>query len=133
MPLRIRPTGNLYRATMPAGAVYVGRPTRWGNPWKVGDPHPDPGERGRPIADRAEAVALYRRDLEQGRLPVDEDTIRVELDASGGVVGEPRIVGRSGNPWYDEGVVRSIQKASPLPPPPEAGEWSFVFVADESF
>jgi outer membrane biosynthesis protein TonB len=60
-------------------------------------------------------------------------SIQVELDASGGVVGEPRIVGRSGNPWYDEGVVRSIQKASPLPPPPEAGEWSFVFVADESF
>jgi hypothetical protein len=22
---------------MPEGAVYVGRPTRWGNPWKVGD------------------------------------------------------------------------------------------------
>jgi protein TonB len=60
-------------------------------------------------------------------------SVQVELDASGGVVGEPRIVGRSGNPWYDEGVVRSIQKASPLPPPPEAGEWSFVFVADEYF
>ncbi len=60
-------------------------------------------------------------------------SIQVELDASGGVVGEPRIVKRSGNPWYDEGVVRSIQKASPLPAPPEAGEWSFVFVADESY
>lgn len=22
---------------MPEGAVYVGRPTRWGNPWKAGD------------------------------------------------------------------------------------------------
>ena len=22
---------------MPEGAVYVGRPTKWGNPWKVGD------------------------------------------------------------------------------------------------
>jgi hypothetical protein len=60
-------------------------------------------------------------------------SIVVELDAAGAVVGEPRIVKRSGNPWYDEGVVRSIQKASPLPPPPEAGDWSFVFVADESF
>ena len=60
-------------------------------------------------------------------------SIVVELDSSGGVVGEPRIVKRSGNPWYDDGVVRSIQKASPLPPPPEAGDWSFVFVADESF
>jgi hypothetical protein len=60
-------------------------------------------------------------------------SIQVELDASGAVVGEPRIVGKSGNPWYDDGVVRSIQKASPLPAPPEAGEWNFVFVADESF
>jgi len=60
-------------------------------------------------------------------------SILVELDSSGAVVGEPRIVKRSGNPWYDDGVVRSIQKASPLPAPPEAGEWSFVFVADESY
>lgn len=59
--------------------------------------------------------------------------VQVELDASGAVIGEPQIVKRSGNPWYDEGVVRSIQKASPLPAPPEAGEWSFVFVADESY
>ena len=33
---------------MPAGAVYVGRPTRWGNPWPVGEHGP------------AEAVARYR-------------------------------------------------------------------------
>lgn len=60
-------------------------------------------------------------------------SIVVDLDAAGAILGEPRIVVRSGNPWYDDGVVRSIQKASPLPPPPEAGEWSFVFVADEGF
>lgn len=24
---------------MPEGAIYVGRPTRWGNPFKVGDPN----------------------------------------------------------------------------------------------
>jgi outer membrane biosynthesis protein TonB len=59
-------------------------------------------------------------------------TIVVELSSTGEVVGEPRVVKRSGNPWYDDGVVRSIQKASPLPAPPEAGDWSFVFVADES-
>ena len=38
---------------------------------------------------------------------------------------------RSGNPWYDESVVRAIQKASPLPPPPEAGEWPFVFKPED--
>jgi outer membrane biosynthesis protein TonB len=60
-------------------------------------------------------------------------TIVVELDAGGTLVGEPRVLKRSGNPWYDDGVVRSIQKASPLPAPPEAGEWSFVFVADQDY
>lgn len=38
-----------------------------------------------------------------------------------------------GNPWYDENVVRAIQKASPLPAPPEAGEWAFVFVPEDSY
>lgn len=26
--------------TMPAGAVYVGRPSKWGNDFKIGDPDP---------------------------------------------------------------------------------------------
>lgn len=29
---------------MPEGAVYVGRPTRWGNPFVIGDPHPYTGK-----------------------------------------------------------------------------------------
>jgi outer membrane biosynthesis protein TonB len=57
----------------------------------------------------------------------------VTLDAAGNVVGTPEIARRSGNPWYDEGVVRAIAKASPLPRPPEAGEWDFVFVPEDSF
>jgi protein TonB len=60
-------------------------------------------------------------------------SIAVDLDASGAILGEPRIVKRSGNPWYDDGVVSALQKASPLPAPPEAGEWSFEFVADRDF
>ena len=58
--------------------------------------------------------------------------IDVELDAGGNLIGEPEIAKRSGNPWYDEGVVRSIRRASPLPAPPESGVWNFVFVSDES-
>lgn len=57
----------------------------------------------------------------------------VTLDAGGKVLGEPKIERRSGNPWYDEGVVRGIAKASPLPPPPEAGDWDFVFVPEDSY
>ena len=59
--------------------------------------------------------------------------IEVELDATGAVVGAPRVVRRSGNPWYDDGVVRSIRKASPLPAPPQAGAWTFVMLSDEDF
>ena len=46
--------------TMPANAVYVGRPTKWGNPFRVGTPGPDDCMT---CADRAEAVAKYRSEL----------------------------------------------------------------------
>jgi TonB family protein len=60
-----------------------------------------------------------------------ETQIEVELDAQGNVLSEPKVVRRSGNPWYDESVVRAVQKASPLPPPPEAGKWPFVFKPED--
>jgi TonB family protein len=62
-----------------------------------------------------------------------EAYVLVDLDAGGNVIGMPEVVRRSGNPWYDEGVVRAIQKASPLPPPPAADEWAFVFVPGDSY
>lgn len=42
---------------MPEGAVYVGRPSRWGNPWTVGHRNPwgDPQ-----LIDAATAVELFR-------------------------------------------------------------------------
>jgi colicin import membrane protein len=52
--------------------------------------------------------------------------IEVEL-GSGGEVRGTRVVQGSGNPWFDESAERAIQKASPLPQPPEAGTWAFVF------
>jgi hypothetical protein len=52
---------------MPEGAVYVGRGTEWGNPWRVGDPLLVQWPRGaetqtvREVVITAElAVALYR-------------------------------------------------------------------------
>jgi len=62
-----------------------------------------------------------------------EAHVEVDLDASGLVRGTPRVAQKSGNPWYDEGVVRAIQKSSPLPPPPEAGKWNFVFLPEDSY
>jgi outer membrane biosynthesis protein TonB len=56
----------------------------------------------------------------------------VTLDGGGNIVGSPRITQKSGNPWYDEGVVRGLAKASPLPPPPEAGDWVMWFEPGDS-
>jgi len=56
----------------------------------------------------------------------------VTLDSAGNVVGTPRITQKSGNPWYDEGVVRGLAKASPLPPPPQAGDWPMLFEPGDS-
>jgi colicin import membrane protein len=53
--------------------------------------------------------------------------LRVTLSASGEVIGEPEIDRPSGDPYYDENVRRALLRASPLPPPPEPGEWPFVF------
>ena len=45
---------------MPGGAVYVGRSTKWGNPFRVGAPNADDCM---VCADRADAVAKYRSEL----------------------------------------------------------------------
>ncbi len=52
---------------LPAGAIVVSRPTKWGNPYK-----PDK-------MTRAEAVARYRRDLLAGKLKVGVEDARREL------------------------------------------------------
>ncbi len=57
--------------------------------------------------------------------------VRITVGPSGALVGEPRLLAGSGNPFYDDGVLRSIRKADPLPPPPEAGQWTFRFVSDD--
>jgi TonB family protein len=62
-----------------------------------------------------------------------ETHVSVRLDAGGRVLGEPQVTRRSGNPWYDDNVVRAVQKASPLPAPPEAGTWPFVFRPEDSY
>lgn len=52
--------------TMPPGAIYVGRPTKWGNPFVVGEMQPWPHRRdlgdGR-VETAEQAVALFRQEL----------------------------------------------------------------------
>jgi hypothetical protein len=50
-----------------AGVVYVGRPSKWGNPHRIG------------AHSRAEAVSLFRADLVDRRLAVNADDVRREL------------------------------------------------------
>lgn len=66
---------------MPEGAVYVGRGTQWGNPWRIGAhvmttaDNGDGTERGQEFIITAHlAVALYR-----AAFTVDADDIRAEL------------------------------------------------------
>jgi len=55
-----------------------------------------------------------------------EAEVEVRVGPTGEVL-DVRLSRRSGNPWFDESVERAVRKASPLPPPPEADEWPFVF------
>jgi hypothetical protein len=53
----------------PINAIYVGRPSKWGNPYRVGIGH----------HTAEQTVALYRRDLIAGSLPFTIDDVRREL------------------------------------------------------
>lgn len=62
-----------------------------------------------------------------------ETHVVVKLDGGGNLIGDPRITRRSGNPWYDDSVIRALRKANPLPAPPKPGEWPFVFRPEDSY
>jgi hypothetical protein len=67
MPVRVR----LERKKgwrKPAGAAVVARPSRWGNPFRIGTD-----------GDRAICVAKFREALLGGRLPFSADDVRREL------------------------------------------------------
>ena len=55
----------------------------------------------------------------------------VTLGNRGEVLGEPVVTHTSGNPYFDDNTLRALVRASPLPPPPESGDWPFQFSADE--
>lgn len=71
---------------MPEGAVYVGRPSRWGNPYLVHAEeivvHGDGRDWYCPLSiggAPASAVDLYREDLEHGRLSYGIGVVRAYL------------------------------------------------------
>jgi hypothetical protein len=82
-PRRWRMSRGQPRTTMKTGPVYVGRPSKWGNPYRVGVPWPpgDPPECQHP-ATHGDVVAAYE-DYVAGRMvdkpPFTLDDIRAEL------------------------------------------------------
>ena len=53
--------------------------------------------------------------------------LELRLSASGELIGEPRVVRGSGDPYFDDNAVRAVKKVAPLPPPPEPGRRIFLF------
>lgn len=92
---------------MPEGAVYVGRPTKWGNPWVV-HVHTlrcSPMHALCPVwvaDDRADATRKYRHDLvypmHHGPRVPDLDDIRTELRGRDLVCWCP-LTDQRGNPF----------------------------------
>ncbi len=64
-------------------------------------------------------AAFRNRGLETG--------LELRLAASGDLIGEPRVVRSSGDPYFDDNAVRAVMKVAPLPSPPEPGLQIFIF------
>lgn len=62
-PRRVQRTRTKDRPGIPAGAVYVGRPTPWGNPWRIGQHYRLPGQPTVHVRDQEQATGLYRQTL----------------------------------------------------------------------
>lgn len=78
MPRRVQRT-RAKGGGMPAGAVYVGRPTKWGNPHKVGVSlvrNPDGSYR---YMDAADAVLAYRETIAYWTAP-ERGTARLSME-----------------------------------------------------
>ncbi len=57
--------------------------------------------------------------------------VEVLLTSDGRVIGEPALLRTSGDPFWDDNAARAVSRASPLPPPPSEGEWTFCFPSEE--
>ncbi len=57
--------------------------------------------------------------------------LEINLAPDGRVLGAPRLVHSSGNPYFDDNAVRAIMRASPLPSPPEPGARNLIFTSEE--
>jgi TonB family protein len=61
---------------------------------------------------------------------VIEAAVMVTLDATGNVI-EADLTQSSGDAGFDAGVLRALDKSSPLPPPPDSGDWPLLFTPQD--
>ena len=59
-------------------------------------------------------------------------SLELTLHLSGALVGPPKVVRSSGDPFFDDNAVRALLTVAPLPPVPEAGRQIFIFRSEEN-
>jgi colicin import membrane protein len=98
------------------------------------EPAPATGGRGRVDPELAAwQIAVQRALARSWVTPVEyrdselRTLLYVTVMADGSVLGEPIVRRSSGDPHFDDNAVRAVLQASPLPPPPSAGDWPFEF------
>ncbi len=82
-------------------------------------------------------IATLRHIRQYLRVPQDfmnrslSTELIVTLSSTGDVLGRPEITRSSTDPYWDDNVLRSLIRSSPLPPPPKPGDWPFRFTPEE--
>ena len=57
-------------------------------------------------------------------------SLELNLSASGGLMGTPKVIRSSGDPTFDDNAVRALFLAAPLPPVAEPGRRVFIFTSE---
>jgi hypothetical protein len=151
-PARARPAAAKPKPR-PRKTVLPAQPTRAPKPAPKPEPKPEPVAKPEPAAepqvDYDDFLEKLREEAGEAEEPVEMASAASARPGTGrGVPVTPEVMAwmRSAkvhvtrawvlapgfrtqplSAWYDESVERAIKKASPLPPPPEADEWLFVF------
>lgn len=60
-----------------------------------------------------------------------QTVLEIDVGPDGSVLGEPRRLQSSGNPYFDDNAARAVLRADPLPVPPKPGKHTFVFTSEE--
>ena len=61
-----------------------------------------------------------------------ETVLELRLSKSGKVIGAPKVLRSSGDPYFDDNAKRAVLKGDPLPPPPRSGVTRFVFNSEDN-